>query len=543
MTRTRAAQLLVAAGSIAGLLVAPAAHAVEITSIAQLGQAANDPGGATLHFGQGIGTYTSNVAASHPGIAAFATPLTSTADTAIYAGTPGSLTQIARDGRQAAGLAADINYDGFGFPILSANGAHLAFQAHLSGPGVTFAVDDAAAFVGSAGGGGVTAVARAGMQAPGLPAGVTFASSASPSVSNAGQMLFDAWVSGPGVTPMVNDQVIYAGTPAAPQLLARTGSQAAALPAGVNYAYFGVTGQNAAGVVAFPAGLTGPGTNPDLDEAFLVGQPGALAVVARTGDQAPELPAGVKFGFLDYISVNTAGKLLYQAELTGPGVDASNDYGLWSGPAGATQLVWRVGDQAPGAAAGALFTFMYNYEYSESGDVALRARVGGAGVDDSNDVGIWLGNEDGLDLIAREGAPAPGLGGGQLFHSLFALAISPGGRAAFSATFGPTGAGEGLWITDDAGELRKLLATGDVVDIDGVPRTVSDLYFEGQPTDEHLAMDASDRLYVRLSFADGHEGVYAVRLPEPAALPAAAALAGLLSLRRRRRRSSSHAPA
>ena len=510
-----------------------AAEAAVVTPLAQTGQLT--PAG--QEFAPGIGTMPSQqrlVSTSSPAVNVFWAPVLDEDHNprgGLFAHSAGGgLTQLGRRGAQAPGLEAGIQYNDFSLPILSRNGSFVAFQGELEGPGVVPA-NALAAFAGPLG--APICVLRNGAQAPGLPAGINYWSGFPPVVNNAGQMLIDGELAGAGITDD-NKKVLYTGNIGGGplQVLARAGDPAPGMPAGVTYGYPVLPHQNDAGIIAFGSQLTGPGTNP-IDEAFFVGPVGAVAPITRTGDHAPGLPASFTFSYMDYIRINNAGKLLYQAELAGPGVDATNDYGLWAVPVGGpTKLVVRDGDPAPGMPSGTIFT-SFDFHFSDSGKVAINASVGGSGITTDNDRGVWIGDEDGLELIAQEGSPAPGLPG-QSFHSLERMGMSDDGNVAFFATYGAGGAGSGVWVTDDAGTLRKLIASGDNVDINGVGRTVAGMVFEGQNIPEQMVFDSSDRLYLRLSFTDGGEGVYAVQLPEPASLPAMA-LACLLYLRRRRR--------
>src|SRR5207302_8259326 len=61
------------------------------------------------------------------------------------------------------------------------------------------------------------------------------------------------------------------------------------------------------------------------------------------------LPAGVHFARLSARPVIGAARVAFQSDLDGPGVNATNNSGIWSGLPGAFRLVARTGSPAPGA--------------------------------------------------------------------------------------------------------------------------------------------------------------------------------------------------
>ncbi|MCA9237510.1 MAG: PEP-CTERM sorting domain-containing protein, partial [Planctomycetales bacterium] len=91
--------------------------------------------------------------------------------------------------------------------------------------------------------------------------------------------------------------------------------------------------------------------------------------------------------------------------LGGAGVDSTNDLGLYRfGDAGAVQIA-RTGDAAP-AGPGNFTSFVNAPALNEAGQAAFLAGLGGFGVDSTNDFGIYLYDDIlGLLTVAREGDP------------------------------------------------------------------------------------------------------------------------------------------
>lgn len=129
------------------------------------------------------------------------------------------------------------------------------------------------------------------------------------------------------------------------------------------------------------------------------------------------------------------------------------------------------GDLAPGTG-GATFRAFGNISYgnpaiNEGGEVAFSGSLTGAGVDETNDAGIWVWHPDGDDphFVAREGDPHP-LVPEATFVYLFYPYLSDTGTVAFTTTsfdkdperggfqFGP----DAVWLWDPGTEMFSPLA-------------------------------------------------------------------------------------
>src|SRR3990172_5834823 len=75
----------------------------------------------------------------------------------------------------------------------------------------------------------------------------------------------------------------------------------------------------------------------------------AVRTVALSGQSAPDVVAGVAYSGFREFSLNDSGRTAFVATLNGAGVDASNDTGLWSEGLGSLSLVARTGSEAIGA--------------------------------------------------------------------------------------------------------------------------------------------------------------------------------------------------
>ncbi|MBI5764808.1 MAG: hypothetical protein HZA51_14930 [Planctomycetes bacterium] len=292
-------------------------------------------------------------------------------------------------------------------------------------------------------GGGLSfqTVALSGQAAPGT-GGRIYSFFYPPSIGSSGRVVFPGWLTG----ATSNDEGLWSGLPGSIQLVAREGSAAPGTT--------GVFGQNSwtapscvnsNGTVAFTASLTGPGIDGTNNTGIWVGQPGALALVARAGNAAPGTPAGVVFsgGMQNWLMLNDLGHIVFRANLVGPGITTANDAGIWAGAPGALQLVAREGDVAPGT--GGVFD-LFNYQFeaypvpviNAAGDVVFSGHhTGGRG--------IWRWSGGVLELVARTNTNAPGTSA--LFEYLFDPWMNASGELVFKASL----MGEGVDFTNNNG--------------------------------------------------------------------------------------------
>ncbi len=209
----------------------------------------------------------------------------------------------------------------------------------------------------------------------------------------------------------------------------------------------------------------------------------------------PGTPSGVNYGnlFLTGIPVlNNAGQTAFVANLTGTGVDNTNNLGIWLEESGILKLVSRRGNQAPGTPGGVNFASIGSgFVLNDAGQIAFLAALTGSGVDSTNDLGIWATDRSGdLQLVAREGD---------------LLEVAPGDFRTISAFY----------------ETLNSRSTGNS---DG----------------RRSQFNNRGQLVFRASFTDGTQGIFVsnrVAIPEPSSLALAAVAATLLALGRLRRRS------
>ena len=199
--------------------------------------------------------------------------------------------------------------------------------------------------------------------------------------------------------------------------------------------------------------------------------------MARKGSVAAGTNNAVFGGFSDGVALNNANQIAFKSFLQiGVGdTTADNDAGLWIGQEGTIDLVARKG--APAAGTNGIFrSFSHAPAINASGQISFTGRlVNGVGnTTYNNDDGIWMGDADSLELIAREGYLAPGTDG--IFQSFLGYPIlNSQGQIAFKAQL-QSGIGsvtsatnQGIWATNSDGEMVLVVREGDVIDVNDDP--------------------------------------------------------------------------
>jgi hypothetical protein len=349
--------------------------------------------------------------------------------------------------RQVPGMDAGVTLTQYGARRLIDNAGRSMLSLTVTGAGID-STNDQLLWQGDHDGGVI--IAREGNQAPGTGAGVNFSAFDSPYTSGTGGYAFEAYLVGPGVDA-ANNEGIWAGAGGSTTLIARTGDNAPGTGPGVGFASFYISGpviNN--GDVLFHGNLTGAGADNSNDTGVWFYQGGSTGLVVREGDPATDLGAGIEVGEITTgPSFNSTGTVGFHSLLTGPGIDGTNDSAIWEISSGVLSVIAREGSQAPGTNPGTVFNSLTAPAINDSGQLVFGADLTGSGVDNTNDRGVWAQLGAGLELIAREGNSfevAPGdlreidvlsfFGGPDQFNNL--------GQILFHASF--TDGSQGLFV-------------------------------------------------------------------------------------------------
>jgi hypothetical protein len=188
--------------------------------------------------------------------------------------------------------------------------------------------------------GSVSPVWQSSTQPPGFPMGYLFQSGGNsqqplgcfgtPVLGSAGDVAFYGAITGPGVTEL-NKSCLFHET----ELIARTGT---AGPLGSFTSFYAYDlALSSTGGVAFRAQTGAP-----LSGLGIYAKVGpTLEFVAHEGVQAPDLPVGVTFTWLEAPAINALGQVVFKGTVAGPGITAANDTGIWGGRPGQIRLLAR----------------------------------------------------------------------------------------------------------------------------------------------------------------------------------------------------------
>ncbi len=214
---------------------------------------------------------------------------------------------------------------------------------------------------------------------------------------------FFATLEGPGIIDS-NSRAHWIVDESGLKTFARTGESFAELEDGVVPTSLGNLYLNDSGEGTWKAFLFGPGITSSNNDTMWVRSGESTQLVLRGGDSAPGTEADTIFrGFWPYL-MTADGKAVFEGELAGPSVEGHSE-SLWFYEKGVAEIKARVGFQAHGVGADVVYeSFVNRYAGSESGHVLFSGFLDGPGVDNSNDFGIWVIAPDGeINLLIREG--------------------------------------------------------------------------------------------------------------------------------------------
>ncbi len=322
-------------------------------------------------------------------------------------------------------------------------------------------------------------VAETSMPAPGTEPAIVFNSLTTPishdlmipKLDEAGRVAFMAFLSGPGID-FSNAQGMWAERDGTLQLVARGGQPAPGTEEGV--VFLGVPSlelpfapEGGGAQIAFHAELIGNGIDFTNDEGFWSGGPGSLTLVAREGSPPPGLPE-LRFSN-PFGTTNEVGHVLMRSDLLGPGVDNTNRTALFTNRSGALELLLREGDTAPFTEPGTVFGGNVPFRahpINANSTIALSAKVEGPAVVSSNDQLLYVERNGALELLLREGDPAPNAGPGVTFGGgssellLNFVEMNNIGRVAFLLRLGGAVPTQTAIYSDRTGALAPVALPG-----------------------------------------------------------------------------------
>jgi len=386
---------------------------------------------------------------------------------ASFRGTAGSVTGIWTEG--AAGLepailqgAAAHGVAGTVFDAVTArpwaagDGELLLYGRLLAGTGGVTTSNDLGYWLRR--GGATALIARENDPVPSLPAAARFnALAAVATLQPGGNYIFAASLrtnSALGITS-ANDTGLWGTFGAPPRLLVRENDAAPGSADGGVFDTLTTAGltSNGAGQFGFTGAMKIAGAITTANASGLwLWDPAQFGLVARGGSAAPGTP-GV---FAQPLHPSLGGSFAFRATLStaSGGVTTGNDTGLWALDAGAVHLLAREGAPAPGVAAGGNFSGLTEgAAMNDSGELAFRATLAtGGGVTSANNAGMWVRSRytGGTLALAARKGAIAAGAGTGTFASFDYPFLAADGREAFTATL-TQNTGTGVTAASDRG--------------------------------------------------------------------------------------------
>ncbi len=235
--------------------------------------------------------------------------------------------------------------------------------------------------------------------------------------------------------------------------VAFTGDQAPGMEAGVEYRNVVSPVINQSGKIAFRVRLEGPGITDENNGMLLLEQDGSLSVIARTGNPAPGTASGVVYSVCDNPALSDDERIGFLGEVTGPTINDSNNMGIWVGRYDSVNLIAQTGQQAPGSDPGVVYQELWHFILNGQGNTTLRSGVGLAG-SNSLKVGIYSDVSGTMTEVVNRYTPVPGSNPEITFGVLGTPSTNDVGQIAFNALNRG-----GIWLAD-GGDLNPVALIG-----------------------------------------------------------------------------------
>ena len=241
--------------------------------------------------------------------------------------------------------------------------------------------------------------------------------------------------------------------------LTLSGDPAPGQPAGVTFSAFDAVANNASGQITLFATVAGPGVTPSNRQGIWWTVPGSLQAVMRLADPAPG-QGGLLYSSATSANLSDNGTLVYATTLTGS-VDSA-----WTvTPGNSPAVLFRDGTQVPGAPAGVLWDASGLPSINESGVMAFRGLLRGAGVTTESANAHIVGPAGGLTVGLRGDDPTGILPGVNFVGVFNDFAINSAGtmlsRTGLAGAGVTTENNQAVWTRSAGGTRALIVRTGE----------------------------------------------------------------------------------
>ncbi|NOT00189.1 MAG: hypothetical protein HOP29_06135 [Phycisphaerales bacterium] len=454
------------------------------------------------------------------------------ARSALWYGQPGKITPVMYDGMPAPLFPPGVEIGEPSSASCLAENGMLALTVRLRGPGIVAGFNDRVIYVGWPG--SLRRGLQGGDQAPGLERGtiidLTLPFGFGAQISDNGVLMVLAYLSGPEVDD-TNDRVMWIGPHGDLKLVWRKGMVAPGTN-GARFAWADFIRFNDAEQAVFRAGLVHDhGVDFENDVGHWRIDDGMVTLLARGGDQAAGMPAGVRYFSGGGIpSINAQGDIGYRMLLTGVGITSENDAALWIVRAGSISLVARKGDPVPSVGEGVELTSVSGSHLSESGWWVYRVKYGGSGINDANAWAAYTGSEGNVFETLRDGELANHFDGDVALSGIgvissVVVANDIGDAITFTGIVGDSiSSAENVvfWQRDDLRDdwfplLRSGMTIGASTWFPESASNVASGYWTmtGGSDGERQSFNDRGKFSIQLDFDDSTKGVYLLNLLWP----------------------------
>jgi len=224
-------------------------------------------------------------------------------------------------------------------------------------------------------------------------------------------------------------------------------------------------------------------TSAGFTDALWIATSTGMSLVALEGNGAPDLP-GVSYRDFEVFDYYEGESVFYQANLTGPGIGATNDFAWFYGDPASPKLFVQEGTSVPDAGAGATLSILAQTEWmaNRQGNQAFRIMLKNeGGIGNTNDaVFYWAPHANGAPTnwlkIFQEGDTAPETGGAR-FQTFGDFTLNELGQVAFRTDLQGPEIGitndEAIFLWDPGNESLSLVAReGDPIILNGNTQTI-----------------------------------------------------------------------
>ena len=255
-----------------------------------------------------------------------------------------------------------------------------------------------------------------------------------------------------------------------------SGEQAAGATSGVVYSSFEQPMLNMNGQVAFAGTLSGTGISTANDHAIWSGSTDSINMVARTGDTAPGTDASLAFSSFDSLTFNNLGQTAFYAEVAKIIPTDLGLNGIWSEGSGTLAPVVISRQIAPGIEPVQYFGAFYELRLNDAGQTAFYSNMSDI-TTTMGDKSIWIHDQDGLKVVAREQGSVPGESTNYVFFGMnpYILPLNDAGEVIFRSGTRKADGSLSSYTAIWAGSAETL---GPVVSVgDAAPGIESDVFF------------------------------------------------------------------